>query len=190
MFLWWIREVARLCAAAPPAMIGGVGWAIIVGLTILMLTRPRARLVVGAVGIVLAMVTIARAPAVEIGDDQIVDGVELRLSERGLIIVLDNPGEPRTVLGKLRRLGTGKPALIVASDGDLADSLMVLALRDRYGPVPVLAPELHRVPTAKTARAGERYRLGDLLIEVVVGERGLDVINLSAAVVSGWGPPG
>jgi len=189
MLLWWIREVARLSAAAPPAMIGGVGWAFIVGLTILMLTRPRARLVVGAVGIVLAMVTIARAPRVQIGDHQIVDGVELRLFERGLIIVLDNPGEPRTVLGKLRRLGTGKPALIVASDGDLADALMVLALRDRYGPVPVLAPELHRVPTARTVRDGERYRLGDLLIEVVVGERGLDVINLAAAVVSGRGPP-
>jgi competence protein ComEC len=189
MLLWWIRKVASLSAAAPPAMIGGVGWAVIVGLTVLMLTRPRARLLVGVVSIVLALVAIARAPAVGIGDHQIVDGVELRPTEHGLIIVLDNPGAPRIVLRKLRRLGIGEPSLIVASDGDLADALMVLALRDRYGPVLVLAPELHRVPTARTARPGDRYRLGDLLIEVIVGESGLDVVNLAASPVPGRGPP-
>jgi competence protein ComEC len=183
--LWWIRQVARLSAAAPPAMIGGTGWVILVLLTIVLLTRPRARLVVGMIGMALALVTIARAPVVGNGEDQVVAGVELRPTERGLVMVLDDPGEPRTVLRVLRRLGVGEPSLIVASDGDLADALMVLALRDRFGPVPVLAPELHRVPAARTARAGEQYRIGTLLVEVIIGEDGLDVTDLAASGAPG-----
>lgn len=190
MLLWWIRQVARLSAAAPPAMIGGAGWLVIVLLTLVMLTRPRARLTVGAIGMALALITIARAPAVGIGDDQIVDGVEIRLTERGLIMVLDDPGDPRSVLGDLRRLGVGDPSLIVASDGDLADALMVLALRERFGPVPVLAPELHRVPTARTVRIGEQYRIGELVVEVILRAHGLDVADLAASGVPARGPPG
>lgn len=188
--LWWIREVAHASAAGPPAMIGAVGWSAIAALTVFVLTRPRLRLVVGVVGLVLTMITVARAPTFGIDDGRTVGGVELRPTTRGLIMVLIDPGDPSRVLGDLRRLGVGRPTLIVASDGDLADALLVLALRDRFGPVAVLAPELHRVPAARTARVGERYRVGDLVIEVVVNEGAIDVVDLGVSGVPGRGPPG
>ncbi len=190
LLLWWIREVARLSATAPPAMIGGVGLAVVVVLVALLITRPEIQRYVGAVGVALAISAVVSAPELATGEHHVVDGVELRSSAHGLIAVLDDPGDPRTVLGRLRRLGMPAPSLIVASDGDLADALLVLALRDRYGPVPVLAPELHRVPAARTARTGEHYRIGDLFVEAIVTDGGLDVIDLATAGVPGRGPPG
>jgi len=190
VLLAWIRAVAHASAVGPPVMIDAMGWLTVAVMAAVVIAQPRARAPVAVLAVALTVVAITGAPAVGVGDEEVVEGVELRPTERGLILVLRDPGEPRTVLGELRRLGMGRPALIIASDGDLSDALLVLALHERYGLTPVLAPELHRVPTARTARDGEQYRIGDLSIEVVHGEDGLDVVDLLADGALGRAPPG
>ena len=81
----------------------------------------------------------------------------------------------RTVLENLRRAGVGRPDLVVVSDGDAADAAAVTAMVDRHGPLPVLAPPLHRVRGARTARVGQVVDLGEVLVEVTRADPSLVV---------------
>ncbi len=190
LLLAWIRFVAHAAAVAPPAMVGPIGWLLLAAMAALVILRPRTRSMVATMALGLSIVVVAGAPAFGPGHTTVVDGVELRATERGLIMVLDDPGDPRGVLEELRRMGVGAPILIIASDGDLADALLVLSLRDRYGDVAVLAPELHRVPGARTARGGDRLQVGAMVLEVVDVDGGIDVVDLGAPDGRGRAPPG
>ena len=82
----------------------------------------------------------------------------------GTVVVLDDPGPARVVLERLRLAGVRRPVLVIARDGDRADADAVLALAARFGPLPVAAPPLHRVPGARIAlgRPGRRIEAGTI----------------------------
>ncbi|NIR42378.1 MAG: hypothetical protein GWN79_29705, partial [Actinobacteria bacterium] len=93
-------------------------------------------------------------------------GATLWVDGEASALVLDDPGDPQRVLEVVRRRGAGPPDLVVVLDGDRADADAVIALRDRYGPVPVAAPPLHRVPGGRTVERGQRIDLGGLVVQI------------------------
>lgn len=170
--LWWVRTVASAAAAAPPAMLG-VGGATVVGLGVALvlvsrrLDRVRLLGVVGAavvaVGLVHSGLTAASPPP---GWSETA-GARLFQHQAAVVVVLDEPVRPRDLLESLRRAGVRRADLVVASSGGASDAYAVLALRDRYRAAVVVAPPLHRVPGARTVRAGDVVRVGTVTVEVV-----------------------
>ena len=77
--------------------------------------------------------------------------------------MLRDPARPAAVVEAVREAGVRRIDLVVASDGDLADALAVVALSDRHGPAPpLLAPPVHRVPGASSVTPGTVVRWADL----------------------------
>ena len=77
-------------------------------------------------------------------------GVSTHRSDTGTVIVLDDPGWPRDVLEVLRTNGVRTAAAVIATDGIRADADAVVALRERFVGVAVLAPPMHRVPGGRS----------------------------------------
>ena len=77
-------------------------------------------------------------------------GVSTHRSDTGTVIVLDDPGRPRDVLEVLRTNGVRTAAAVIATDGDRADADAVVALRERFVGIAVLAPPMHRVPGGRS----------------------------------------
>ena len=170
--LWWVRSVAAAAAAAPPAMLG-VGGAAVVGAGVALvlvsrrLERARALSVPGAAMVVVAMAVSVLAAASPPPGWSEAGGARLFRQESAVVVVLDEQARPRDLLQSLRLAGVRRVDLVVASRGGASDAYAVLALRDRYRAAAVVAPPMHRVPGARTARAGDVVRVGAVYVEVV-----------------------
>ena len=108
-------------------------------------------------------------------------GVEVFHHESATVVVLREPVRPERLLASLRLAGVRRADLVVASRGGASDAYAVLALADRYRGATIVAPPMHRVPGARTVRAGAVVRVGSLSMEVVGDTPALDVtvIDLS-----------
>ena len=197
--LWWVRSVASAAAAAPPAMLGVGGAAAVgVGVALVLVSRrmDRAR-VLAAPGAALAAVAMAvsvlAAATPPTGWSEAGDARLFR-HESAVVVVLDEQARPRDLLQSLRLSGVRRVDLVVASSGGASDAYAVLDLKDRYRTAVVVAPPMHRVPGARTVRAGDVVRVGTVEVEVVSDTPGL-VVEItrgggSVAVSSGhYGRP-
>ncbi len=165
--IWWITEVAAGAARGPQATLGGPGM-LGSGAAIVLALKggPRSRLVGGGLVAVVVAVALATVPHPAPGRNPLGYGATLWVDGEASALVLDDPGDPQRVLEVVRRRGAGPPDLVVVLDGDRADADAVIALRDRYGPVPVAAPPLHRVPGGRTVERGQRIDLGGLVVQI------------------------
>ena len=174
--LWWVDQVAGLAAAAPAASLDGPRLAVI-GSAVLIALRVRGRAAGGASSLVIAgvcVLALVHAPVPRQGTTVLGDGVTIVHHGAGTLVVLDDPGPARYVLEQLRLAGVRRPLLVLAIDGDRADADAVVALVDRFGPLPVAAPPLHRVPGARTVEAGRVIEAGPLRVEILDVADGLE----------------
>ena len=185
--LWWVRGVASAAAAAPPAMLGAGGaTAVGTGVALVLVSRrlERARLlgVVGTAVVTVALVHSGLAAASPPPGWSEATGARLFQHQSAVVVVLDEPVRPRDLLESLRRAGVHRADLVVAPGGGAADAYAVLALRDRYRTAAVVAPPMHRVPGARTVRAGDVVRVGAVTVEVVSDSPEL-VVDVAVDVV-------
>lgn len=179
--LWWVRTVAATAAAAPPAMLGAAGGAVLASGVALVLTARRLAWArgMGMVGVALviaaAAYSVVSAASPQQGWTQLHGSRVFRQGDT-VAVVLDEAVRPRHLLASLRQAGVRRVDLVIASHGGASDAYGVLALRDRYRDVSVLAPPMHRVPGARTVTAGSAVRLGDLVLEIVSDGPGIDVV--------------
>ncbi len=170
--LWWVRGVASAAAAAPPAMLGvGGASAVGVGVALVLVSRRLDRVrAVGVAGAAVAaaalLYSVASAASPPLGWSQ-ATGARLFQHQSAVVVVLDEPVRPRDLLESLRLAGVRRMDLVVAAGGGASDAHAVLALRDRYRTVAVVAPPMHRVPHARTARTGDVVRVGAVTVEVM-----------------------
>ena len=156
LMLWWVRSVARLAAHGPQATIAATSMMVVAGsLAALMIGAGKVRLAAVAVISAVAVVSLHGAPVVPPGYTELADVGQLVKSNDQVVLILHDPAWPRDVVSSLRLVGVRRLDLVVATDGDAADAQAVLAIRERYGPVPAIAPPLHRVPGARTLRVGQ-----------------------------------
>lgn len=167
--LWWIAGVARVAAAAPAARLDG--WALVVlGVAVGAALLRRTRAVGGASALVSGVVcvlSVVGAPVPAPGVHHLGEGVDIVQAGRGTVVVLDDPGPPQRVLEVVRTAGVRRPVLLVAVDGDRADADATLALVERFGPLPIAAPPLHRVPGARTMHDGRTVDVEGITLEFV-----------------------
>ncbi|MCE2513134.1 MAG: ComEC/Rec2 family competence protein [Acidimicrobiia bacterium] len=165
----------RLDGAGEPA---AMGWmAAFVAVARRRLDGIRALAVLGGAVVAVAVtVSVLAAASPPPGWSDIGDARLFR-HESVTVVVLDEPARPRDLLESLRLAGVRRVDLVVASHGGASDAHAVLALRDRYRSAAVVAPPMHRVPAARTVRAGDMVRVGVLAVEVVA-----DAPDLAVAV--------
>ncbi len=167
LMLWWIGGVAASAARAPQAMLG------VVSLLLLGLAGGLVMVQVRAWSLVAAALTIAvivfgylGTPTLTVGEHPLVGESKAMVASNGdMVLILDNP-QQRRLIESLRLSGGKKPKLVLALDGDRLDAEAVLALMERYGEFPVLAPPLHRVPGASTAHVNQVVALPGLTLRV------------------------
>ena len=92
-----------------------------------------------------------------------------------LVVVLDRASWPERLLESLRLAGVRRVDLVVATEGGAADARAVLALADRYRGAAIVAPPMHRVPGARTVRAGAAINVGAVTVEVASDDPSLIV---------------
>ena len=135
----------------------------------------RALAVLGGTVVAVAMaVSVLAAASLPQGWSE-AGGARLFRHEAAVVVVLDEQARPRDLLQSLRLAGVRRVDLVVASRGGASDAHAVLALKDRYRNAAVVAPPMHRVPGARTARSGDIVQVGTVAVEVVSDARGLDV---------------
>lgn len=178
--LWWVRNVASAASAAPPAMLGA-GGAVLVGvgvaLLLVSLRVRRARVLAmpgAALAVVAVVLSVLSAPSPPPGWSR-AGAARLFHHESAVVVVLDGAARPRDLLEWLRLAGVRRVDVVVASSGGASDAHAVLALRDRYRRAAVVAPPMHRVPAARTARAGDVVRVGALAVAIVSDAPELEV---------------
>jgi competence protein ComEC len=174
--LWWVGSVARAAALAPPVSLGRSAGAIVVVSVLALVVSRRGRsrsLAVLAITLVL-VVAVQRAPTPPAGWSEI-DGAAVWSSQGSTLVVLNAPRSPERLLGALRSAGIGRPDLVVATRGGAADAYAVIALRARFAELAIIAPPLHRVPGARTARVGQVIRIGDSVVEIVAVDPEIEV---------------
>jgi competence protein ComEC len=186
--LWWIGAVAKAAAAAPQAVLGAGGSAAVgAGVALVLasrrMQRPRGLAPVGAALVTMAFavsVLTAASPASGWSDTE---GARLFHHGTATVVVLEGPARPASVLESLRLAGVRRADLVVASRGGASDAHAVLALKDRYAGATVVAPPMHRVPHARTVRAGSVVHVGAVAVEVVNHD---PVLEIAATPVTGW----
>ena len=211
--LWWVRAVAEAAAAAPPAMLGAAGAAVVGGGVVLVLAarrvgrsgvstaeaaavagaalvpasrrrlRPRALAAVGAVVVAAAFghsVLSAASPPQGWSETT---GARVFRHESATVVVLHEAVRPERLLESLRLAGVRRVDLVVASRGGASDAHAVLALKDRYRGATVVAPPMHRVPHARTVRAGSVVQVGAVSVEIVDDTPALVVAAIPAKSV-------
>ena len=163
--LWWVRTVASAAALAPPAAIGAAG-ALAVGAGVLLALRsPRAVRVTGVIVVTVTLGwSVAAAPVPPQGWSE-AQGASVFAHRGAVVVVLDNPWSTRGLLESLRTAGVRRIDLVVAARGGSRDAHAAVALVDRYGPMPVLAPPGHRVPRARSTESGSVIAVSGLLVE-------------------------
>ena len=178
--LWWVRRVAEAASAAPPVMLGAWGAAVLGLGAVLMLVargpqRPKSLAVIGAAAVLAAVVhSVASAASPPPGWSDVA-GTRVFHHGSASVVVLDGPARPSRLLESLRLAGVRRVDLVVASHGGASDAHAVLALRDRYRGAAVVAPPMHRVPGARTARAGSVVRVGAVTVEIIDDDPSLAV---------------
>ena len=181
VLLWWVRTVAESAAAAPPAMLGAGGAAVVgIGVALILVSRrlPRGRTVGLAGGAVVAIAlahSVLTAASPPEGWSE-AGGAQLFRHESAVVVVLDEPARPERLLESLRIAGVRRVDLVVASDGGASDAYAVLALSDRYRGTAIVAPPMHRVPGARTVRTGSAVQVGEVMMEVVADAPRLEVV--------------
>ena len=208
--LWWVRAVAEAAAAAPPAMLGAAGAAVVGGGVVLVLAarrvgrseastaeasavtgaarvpasrglpRPRALAAVGAAVVVAAFGHSALSAASPPLGWSETAGARVFRHESATVVVLHEAVWPERLLESLRLAGVRRADLVVASRGGASDAHAVLALKDRYRGATVVAPPMHRVPHARTVRAGSVVQVGAVSVEIVDDAPALVVAVISA----------
>jgi hypothetical protein len=166
--VWWVRSVAARAAVAPPAMVGASGLLALSVAALAALPRSAAlRMVAAGLATAVMARSIVGVGDLPYGESRLDDGLLVVRRGAATVLVLEDPRRPRDVLETTRLAGVGRPDLVIASDGDAADAEAVLALTGRYGPLPVLAPPLHRVPGARVARIGRIVEWEGATIEII-----------------------
>ena len=211
--LWWVRAVAEAAAAAPPAMLGAAGAAVVGGGVVLVLAartvgrsgestaeaaavagaalvpasrrllRPRALAAVGAAVVVAAFGHSALSAASPPQGWSETTGARVFRHESATVVVLHEAVRPKRLLESLRLAGVRRVDLVVASRGGASDAHAVLALKDRYRGATVVAPPMHRVPHARTVRAGSVVQVGAVSVEIVDDTPALVVAAIPAESV-------
>ncbi len=164
--LWWVRTMASAAALAPPAAIGAAG-GLAVGAGVLLALRSQRPVRLAGVIVVVGTLgwSVVAAPVPPEGWSE-AQGASVFGHDGAVVVVLDDPWSPRRLLESLRTAGVRRIALAVAARGGSRDAHAVMALVDRYGPMPVMAPPGHRVPHARTTEAGSVIAADGLLVEV------------------------
>jgi competence protein ComEC len=169
ILLWWVDAIASRSALAPPATLDRGSLAVIGALcaaAVGLRSRPPSGIVLGAAVLGVLSASYLSAPTPAPGVDQVGHGVTLIHSESSTVVVLDDPTSARRVLERVRLSGTGAPDLVIVRDGDRADADAVVALRDRYGPVAIAAPPLHRVPGGRTVSVGQVIEVDTIRVRI------------------------
>ena len=165
VMLWWIGGVAAAAARGPQATLAGPAVLLVALAAAGAFVGGRGvRLAALVVGLVVAGVAVRGAPQPPPGPSIVADGITLWIGEDASVLILDDPPSPRMVLERLRLAGARSPTLVVALDGDRADADAVVALHDRFGPMAIAAPPLHRVPGGRTVAQGQIVDLGSLVV--------------------------
>ena len=165
----WVRAVAAASARAPGYGVGWSAWGMFcAALTVFVAGRghlARFAAVAGpAAGLALSLSTAVGPPA---GWAVPGHGGSTHRSDTGTGIVLDDPGRPRDVLEVLRTNGVRTAAAVIATDGDRADADAIVALRERFIGVAVLAPPMPRVPGGRSVPEGVGIGVGGVVVELV-----------------------
>ena len=171
-------------------MLGAGGAAVVgAGVALVLVSRRLERAgplgVLGAAVVTVAMAVSVLAAASPPPGWSEAGGARLFRHESAVVVVLDEQARPRDLLQSLRLAGVRRVDLVVASRGGASDAHAVLALKDRYRTAAVVAPEMHRVPGARTVRAGDIVQVGTVEVEVVSDAPGLVV-----EITGGGGPGG
>ncbi|RMH71941.1 MAG: ComEC/Rec2 family competence protein, partial [Actinomyces sp.] len=103
VLLGWISGVAHLAALAPPARLGGVGLAVLVGAVVVAM---RWRRVGGALVVLVGVLTVLTTPRPP-GGELVLEGVRVWRGGGAVVVVLEDPGRPAGVLAALREAGVG-----------------------------------------------------------------------------------
>ena len=167
VMLWWIGGVAATAARAPQAMLGLVSL-LLLGLAAgLAMVQVRAlSMLAGVMAILVVTFGYLWAPTLTVGQHFLAGDTKAIVASNGdLILILDDPAQ-RRLIEALRLSGGKKPKLVLALDGDRLDAEAVLALVERFGRFPVLAPPLHRVPGASIVHANQVVALPGLTLRI------------------------
>ena len=180
----WVRGVAAIAATGPHVTVGALGVLGFGGAVGGALSGRRTMSWAG--GAIAAFVTInacLNVPHVPEGTSALDVGVLVHRD--GVIAVeLDDPRRPREVLEALRLAGVRRIDLVIATDGDRADADAVIAIHRRFGPVPTVAPPLHRVPGGRSVHPGNTVLLGSLRVDPVSGGAGYELVVRACAAWS------
>ena len=142
--------------------------------------RPRALAAVGAAVVVAAFGHSVLSAASPPWGWSETTGARVFHHESATVVVLDEAVRPERLLESLRLAGVRRADLVVASRGGASDAYAVLALRDRYRGATVVAPPMHRVPHARTVRAGSVVQVGAVSVEIVDDAPALVVAVIAA----------
>jgi competence protein ComEC len=175
----WIELVARRAAAAPLGELGAAHvLAAAAGTGLLVLDRHRRRLVrqAAAVLLLLALVTPAvglrRPPRVW---TPLADGSALWRAGGATALALGGSTGPEPLLEALRRAGVRRVDVVISGGGGARAAALVSAVRHRWRPASVLAPDGHAIPGAVTPPVGSAARVGDLELDVAANRPRLQV---------------
>lgn len=176
LMLGWIAAVASASAAAPQAQLGVAAMTIVAAAILLaVLSRRRWAGLAAAAALALVLAVSFRvAPSLDPGVTDLDAGATAHRVGDTVVVVLDSPSRPRSLLEDMRLAGVRRIDLLVAADGDLADALAVVALADRYDTA-VVAPPMHRVPGARSVAAGGSVQVGDAQVTILAADPGLAV---------------
>ncbi|MGB1681693.1 MAG: hypothetical protein ACPHFO_05075, partial [Acidimicrobiales bacterium] len=159
----WVRAVAHVTASGPFVTVGIIGIvALMVAVGLLLTGRRYVRPIAGAIAAVVLLGGWVAVPGPEPGS--LGSGLVLHTTTP-VVLELDGPRRSRDVLETLRHAGVRRIDVVVASDGDRADADAVMALQARFGDIEVVAPPLHRVPTASSLHPGMALQIGSVIVE-------------------------
>jgi competence protein ComEC len=191
VLLGWIELVARVAAALP---LGGMGALSLAALGVALLwwwVGPRSRSwrrvgpIIATAGLITPVAVALLAP---IPVREPLAGAAVWRSGGDSVLVVQDETRPVALLAELRRARV-RGLDLIAAEVPLTDDT-VDALRDRFGPVPLLATE-GAAPRLPIGPAGSEVQVGSLLVIVRVGGRRpvLDVVMRRDGVDKSTGLP-
>jgi ComEC/Rec2-related protein len=168
----WIEGVARIAARAPLGELGAGELAVVTagGAGVLWgRRRDRRRLVRASVALVLIgmaapaiILRTAVSPVVVVAD-----GATVHRRGGATVVVLESARiRADDLLEGLRRAGVRRIDVLAVRGGGPATSALVAAVRHRWRPGEVLAPDGHAIPDARTPRPGATLAVGRLAVTV------------------------